>query len=321
LLALLVVALAAALFLALTGRLKLPGQVAAAGPTQASGVTSVAPTPTLQPTFTPTATATETQAPTATPQAPLEHTVVAGDTCVGLALKYNVSTESIITLNRLDPNCSLSLGQRLLIPQPTPTPTPYPTATLGAAVSTDVPRLTYTIHAGDTLAGIANFYGVTINDLMEVNGITDANSIRPGQVLIIPVERAVTPGPTPTPTQPAPWPAPNPLLPVNGQVVAASDETVTLQWTAVGTLRPNEYYYVVIEDVTCNCARFHRQATTDTKLIVPATFRPSDASTHIYFWTVTTMRDLSASGNQSDLAPAGATSGIRAFSWAGGSAP
>src|SRR5690606_38615264 len=155
----------------------------------------------------------------------------------------------IITANGLDPNCTLSVNQRLLIPQPTATPSPYPTATLNAVAATQVPRTTYTVHAGDTLQGIANFYGISVLDLMEVNGISDPNSITAGQVLIIPVERAVTPGPSPTPTPPPPWPAPNALLPANGQHFPASETQVTLQWTSVGTLRPNEYYFVVVEDV------------------------------------------------------------------------
>ena len=95
------------------------------------------------------------------------------------------------------------MGQVLLIPQPTPTPSPQPTATLNANIMTAIPRATYTVHSGDTLQGIAQFYGVTVADLMEVNGITDPESIRVDQVLIIPLERRVTPGPTPTATT---WP-------------------------------------------------------------------------------------------------------------------
>lgn len=279
------------------------------------------PSSTVPPTFTPPPTPSETQAPTDTPLPPQEYTVAANDTCLKIAADFEVSFQSIITLNALDPNCTLSVGQVLLIPQPTPTPTPQPTATLNANIVTSIPRATYTVNAGDTLQGIANFYGVTVADLMEVNGISDPASIRPDQVLIIPLERRVTPGPTPTATAPPPWPAPNQLLPADGQNFAASDGPVTLQWTSVGSLRQDEYYYVEIEDVTCGCAAFRRWPTIETKWIVPDDFRPTDGTVHIYRWTVTTVRQRPDTEAQPVYDPAGAASPHRVFSWSGGAAP
>jgi len=278
------------------------------------------PTNSPLPTFTFTPTPTESPVPTDTPLPPINYKVAPGDTCVGIAAKFNVSSQSIIILNQLDPNCNLSVGRSLQIPQPTPTPTPLPTATLGAAIITQVPRTTYTVHAGDTLAGIAKFYGVGVADLMSVNGITDPSAIKAGQVLIIPLELAVTPGPTPTATLPPPWPAPNQLLPTDGQTFNPGD-TVTLQWTAVGTLRPNESYLVTVEDVTCSCARILKQATTETKLIVPASFRQTDAALHVFRWTVTTVLNRSPDNAQPQYDSAGATSSIRDFIWLGGNVP
>jgi hypothetical protein len=138
-------------------------------------------------------------------------------------------------------------------------------------------------------------------------------------VLVIPLERVITPGPSPTPTPPAPWPAPNPLLPADGQTFNAGD-TVTLQWTSVGTLRTAESYDVSVEDVTCNCARVYRLATTETKLIVPATFRHGDNTIHVYRWTVTTVHQKNADNAQPQYESAGATSPIRDFTWVGGNA-
>jgi LysM repeat protein len=304
------------LAMAAAGRVKLPAIIA-----RASSTPSSTPTVTEPATATPTPTATETQAPTDTPLPPIEYKVVTNDTCLKIAVEHDVSPESIIQLNNLDAKCtSLTVGQVLLIPQPTPTTTPFPTATLGAAVVTQAPRTTYTVHAGDTLQGIANFYGLTVQDLMEVNGISDPTTIRPGQVLVIPIERRVTPGPTPTATPPPPWPAPNQLLPADGQNLAGGEAAV-LQWTSVGTLRPNEYYYVVVEDVTCDCARFDRQAVTETKYVVPDSMRPADGAGHIYRWTVTTVRQRPGTTARPEYDPAGATSPSRVFSWAAGGTP
>jgi LysM repeat protein len=284
---------------------------------QATVTVTLAPSNTAPPTFTAQPTATETLEPTATALPPQEYRVAANDTCLKIAADFGVSFQSIIQLNALDPNCTLSVGQVLLIPQPTPTASPQPTATLNANLATTIPRATYTVHSGDTLQGIAQFYGITVADLMEVNGITDAQSIRPDQVLIIPLERRVTPGPTPTATPPPPWPAPNQLLPADGHVFAAA-EAVTLQWTSVGTLRPDEYYYVEVEDVTCNCAAFRRQATIETKWILPDDFRPTDGSIHIYRWTITTVRQRPETEAAPVYDPAGTTSPHRVFSWTGG---
>jgi LysM repeat protein len=278
-------------------------------------------TATLPPTFTHTATATETPVPTPTPLPPVEYRVVAGDTCISIAFNFKVSVQSIIELNRLDPNCILSIGAVLQVPQPTYTPTPLPTATLPANFNTPLPRATYTIHAGDTCLGIANVYRISVADLMEVNGITDCTAIREGQVLIIPLERAVTPGPTPTATLPPPYPAPNLLLPANGQAFTAGDTTVTLQWTSVGELRAGEAYFVTVEDVTCNCARFYRQPTTETRLIIPASFRPTDATPHLFRWNVGTVRQRNVGeGGQPVFDPAGATSPDWGFIWVGAAA-
>ncbi len=284
-------------------------------PPRVTGTAS--PTNSPPPTFTYTPTPTETPVPTDTPQPPLDYKVVAGDTCVAIAAAHKVSSQSIILLNHLDPNCNLSVGRSLLIPLPTPTPTPLPSATLGAAVATQVQRITYTIHLGDTLAGIAKVYGIRLTDLMSVNGISDPNAITAGQVLVIPVDLAVTAGPSPTPTAPPPWPAPNLLVPADGQTYNPGDG-VTLQWTAVGTLRSNEYYIVNVEDVTCNCARIFRQATTETKVIVPGAFHHTDNTLHVYRWTVTTGRLRAGDTALPQYDSAGATSPIRDFVWMGG---
>lgn len=50
----------------------------------------------------------------------------------------------------------------------------------------DNQETTYTIQRGDILGFIARDYGISVNELMEANGITDPNRIEVGQVLVIP---------------------------------------------------------------------------------------------------------------------------------------
>ncbi len=288
---------------------------------------TITPTDTASPTLTYTPTPTDTPEPTVTPLPPVDYTIQSGDTCILIAINFNVSVASIITLNNglINADCSnLTVGTSLKVPQATPTPTPLPSATLPPGLNTPVPRLTYTVKAGDTLAGIAKFYGLTIIDLVQVNGLADASSIRADQVLVIPVERAVTPGPTPSATAPPPYPAPQQLNPRDGEVFLGA-ETVTLQWAAVSQLRPGEFFQVTVEDVTANAARLLQDEVTDTKFIIPATFQPADGTPHVYRWSVTTVRQRpgTAAGAAPAFDSAGVSSPQRSFVWSGpgGAAP
>lgn len=48
----------------------------------------------------------------------------------------------------------------------------------------------YHIKSGDTLSGIAKQYGVTVNDLMSLNGIKNANAIKAGATILVPIKPA-----------------------------------------------------------------------------------------------------------------------------------
>jgi len=60
---------------------------------------------------------------------------------------------------------------------------------------------TYTVQRGDTLSAIARRFGMTVIELMRLNGITNPNVIRVGQPLTVRATATPTPGaPTATPT-------------------------------------------------------------------------------------------------------------------------
>ena len=60
--------------------------------------------------------------------------------------------------------------------------------------------ITYVVKAGDTLFGIAAAYGVSLEDLMRANDLTDPDHIIAGQRLIIPSGPVRVPAQTPTDT-------------------------------------------------------------------------------------------------------------------------
>lgn len=283
--------------------------------------------PTATATLTQTATITMTPSPTAsptieytwTPQPPVEITVAPGDNCIVLASRFNVSVNSIITMNNLPAACdTLSLGQKLLIPQPTPTASPAPTQTLSAAQATDTAcqKVPYQVKAGDTLFGIAANYNVDPQAIKDENGLA-SDTVYEGLPLNIPLcKRLPTAGPTPTPTNPPPYAAPNLLLPADGAVFTAANDSVTLQWAAVGTIRQNEAYAVTVEDVTEGKGRKLTDYVTDTKFIVPSSFRPVDSLPHVLKWYVVSVRQTGTSIDGKPIyGPAGAFSVSRSFVW------
>jgi LysM repeat protein len=287
---------------------------------------TASPTSTITPTGSPSPTP-ETPTPTLTPEpspTPFTYLVKDGDTCAGIAFAFNVSIQSIVRLNNLPADCGLlTVNQALQIPAPTPTPTSLPSATLSAAEQTEqaCEKVAYEVQDNDTLSGIAANYNVPASAIKEYNGLpTDA--VLSGQTLLIPLcERPVS-GPTPTPTPPPPYPAPNLLLPPDGAPFTLSDNTVTVQWASVGELRENERYAVTVEDVTEGEGRRLVEYVTDTKFIIPTTFRPTEASPHVMRWWVVTVRQVGTDDEGRPIyEPAGAASPARAFTWSGGGAP
>ena len=53
-------------------------------------------------------------------------------------------------------------------------------------VPSPTPAGLYVVQQGDTLGGLAEDFGTTVEDLMAANGLTDPNAIQAGQTLLIP---------------------------------------------------------------------------------------------------------------------------------------
>jgi LysM repeat protein len=239
-------------------------------------------------------------------------------------LSFGVSVNSIVLLNNLPADCgSLSIGQQIFIPQPTPTITPQPSATLSEAEATEqaCEKASYVVQDGDTLSGIARFYGVPMAEIRSYNGLT-SDVVFSGQALTIPLcARAPTPGPSPTPTPPPPYAAPNLLLPADGAVFSATENNISLQWATVGALNANEAYLVSVVDVTSGENIRVVDYVTNTSYQVPRNLRPTDGTVHIFRWTIGTVRQTGTDDSGNPVyEPAGATSNARVFSWSGGAA-
>jgi LysM repeat protein len=289
-------------------------------PAAISGVAATATatqTATLPATATPTITLTPTLQATWTPEPPIQYKVASGNTCLSIALAYGVSVDSIVTLNKLSPDCTLSVGQTLNIPRPTPTASPAPSNTPNAteAAQAECNKVEVVVKDGDTMGGIAANYAVSANSIIAYNGKTN-DTVYVGEKLVIPLcEQHLE---TVTPTANPPYGAPPLLLPADGAFYNATD-VITLQWASVGELRQNEAYAVTIEDVTSGDARKWVEYVTDTKYNIPDSYRPASTTPHIYRWSILTVRQTGTDKDSGKAiwAPAGDSSVQRVFSWIG----
>jgi hypothetical protein len=108
------------------------------------------------------------------------------------------------------------------------------------------------------------------------------------------------------------------LLPTDGASFTLANDNITLQWASIGTLRDNESYVIVIEDVTEGEGRRLTDYVTDTKYIIPVSFRPKDSMPHIFRWYVSTVRRTGTDEQGQPIwSSAGELSTPRVFSWQG----
>ena len=117
---------------------------------------------------------------------PVVHFVQAGETLDAIAGLYGVGAADLQALNQLD-SANVYVGQALAIgPAPAPVaPDPAAVAEVPAAEDS-ASTILHSVSRGETLFRIAQAYGVTMNSLVQANGLADPELIYPGQMLIIP---------------------------------------------------------------------------------------------------------------------------------------
>ena len=105
------------------------------------------------------------------PTGTIHHVVQAGETLAQLARNYRTSIQAIVDANpgiSADPN-HVKPGTELII-----------------TVGTAPVQRTHTVLYGESASGIARRYGVTVQALVQANGLRNPNQLQAGQVLIIP---------------------------------------------------------------------------------------------------------------------------------------
>lgn len=100
--------------------------------------------------------------------------VVSGDVFSKIAQKFGFSTQTLLTLNQLDKNTTLHIGQEIKIP-------------LSQKMVDAIANAEYTIQKGDTLLSIAHTFNVDSKALAKFNHLKSSSMIREGKVLQLPL--------------------------------------------------------------------------------------------------------------------------------------
>lgn len=102
--------------------------------------------------------------------------VKSGDTLSGIAAKQGVSVSTLRNANNLNGD-TIFAGQTIKLSGSSSSGSSSSTPTGSATAST------YTVKSGDTLSGIASRNGVSLNQLLNANGLKSTDIIRTGQTL------------------------------------------------------------------------------------------------------------------------------------------
>ncbi len=145
--------------------------------------------------------AQEQQQPTGT----TTYTVQRGDSLATIAAQFNTTYIELARINGIANPDILHVGQVLQVPAPAGTPAPADSGT--AAPAAQPTTGTYTVQRGDSLATIAAQFNINYFDLARLNGITNPDVLRVGQVLQVPGAPPPPPVDTSTPETGAPPPS------------------------------------------------------------------------------------------------------------------
>jgi len=139
------------------------------------------------------------------------HVVQAGQTLWDIAAVYGVSLDDLLFLNRLARGSVVVPGDEIIV-------------RLGEG---QAPRAIHIVREGESLWGIAALHGLTLDELLELNGLRRGAIVNPGDELLI---RPLDPTPTVAPTSvpvtipPTATSSPSPTMPPAASLTPTATE-------------------------------------------------------------------------------------------------
>lgn len=115
----------------------------------------------------------------------VEHQVRKGESFWSISRKYDVGIRELASWNGLAPRDPLRAGQTLVV---WTDERPSFSQRVGLTPDARLRSITYTVRRGDSLARIANRFGVSVGDIASWNGIDTGDYLQPGQRLRLKVD-------------------------------------------------------------------------------------------------------------------------------------
>jgi LysM repeat protein len=126
------------------------------------------------------------EAPTApAAAAPASYTVADGDTISSIAAQHGLPIAAVLGANGLDWSSIIYPGQIIAIPGASAVPA-SPAAPEAPAPAPPAVGGTYVVAGGDTISAIAQLHGVSVQAVLDANGLTASSIIYPGQSIVVP---------------------------------------------------------------------------------------------------------------------------------------
>ncbi|EPH10686.1 phage tail tip lysozyme [Facklamia hominis] len=120
------------------------------------------------------------------------YTVQAGDSYWAISRKFGLTVDQLLEMNNFAANHIIHPGDRLIVKKEVSRPIPTPPS--GESIQY------YTVQAGDSYWGISRKFGLTVDQLLEMNNFAANHIIHPGDRLIVGYSSEKEPSPAPTPS-------------------------------------------------------------------------------------------------------------------------
>lgn len=131
--------------------------------------------------------------PTTTTQ--VEYIITRGDTISAIASRFGVSTQTVLSANNLGWSTIIYPGQKITIPgtaapvaaTAAPVVELAPVSQVTPVTETPAPQTTsYLIKSGDTVTSIAATFGISVQSILDANGLNRSSLIYAGRTLVVP---------------------------------------------------------------------------------------------------------------------------------------